>query len=585
MAFEGTDDLTRLTTYNDTLRGGCPPVRADHAPVPGFRRHERLARPAAGAGRRPHRRRTCSNCRAGARLGRADRDQRRLAAGRARIRHPLPGPGRGGRPFRRLKAARIICSLREGAIRLSPHGIQHRRGDGAGRVRLGRPGEAAGRSAGLRRGRGGALHSLSSTWLLRGDRSNPSALWRPAACRLLGASRARSFQTRPMPSPFDEMLAAGYGFTDPAVTLGAALERNSTVHQEPKIKIPLAMMNRHGLIAGATGTGKTKTLQLLTEQLSAQGVPVFAADIKGDLAASPCPGEAGDRVDRPRQGHRLALEAGRRAGRVREPERQARASSSARRCSSFGPLLLGKVLVAQRHPDQRAHAGLQVLRRRPAPAARPAGSPGGAAVPRSDAGKPALGAVRRHVEAPRSGVLLRKMVELEQQGAGQFFGEPEFDVKDLMHVDLRRPRASSPARAGRRAGQAAAVLDLHDVDAGGAVPQPSRGRRPGQAQARVLLRRGAPAVRRTPARRFSSRSSRSCASSARRASGSTSSPRRPTDVPTTYSRSSATACSTRCGPTPPMTTRRSAPRSAPFPRPSSTIWRRRSPRSASARRS
>jgi DNA helicase HerA-like ATPase len=99
-----------------------------------------------------------------------------------------------------------------------------------------------------------------------------------------------------MPSSFADMLAACYGFTDPAVTLGAALEKGGAVHQEPKVKIPLAMMNRHGLIAGATGTGKTKTLQLLTEQLSAQGVPVFAADIKGDLSGLAMPGEASDRV-------------------------------------------------------------------------------------------------------------------------------------------------------------------------------------------------------------------------------------------------------------------------------------------------
>src|SRR4029078_12968768 len=95
---------------------------------------------------------------------------------------------------------------------------------------------------------------------------------------------------------FDEMLKAGYGFADAAVTLGAALEAGGTVHPEPKVRIPLAMMNRHGLIAGATGTGKTKTLQLLAEQLSAQGVPVFAADIKGDLSGLAMPGEATDRV-------------------------------------------------------------------------------------------------------------------------------------------------------------------------------------------------------------------------------------------------------------------------------------------------
>ena len=87
-----------------------------------------------------------------------------------------------------------------------------------------------------------------------------------------------------MAPTFKEVLAAGYGNTDPSVILGAALESSGTVDQEPKVKIPLAMMNRHGLIAGATGTGKTRTLQLLTDQLSAQGVPVFVADMKGDLS-------------------------------------------------------------------------------------------------------------------------------------------------------------------------------------------------------------------------------------------------------------------------------------------------------------
>lgn len=67
-----------------------------------------------------------------------------------------------------------------------------------------------------------------------------------------------------MAASFTEMLADGYGFTEPAVLLGAAVE-GQTAHPEPKVKIPLAMVNRHGLIAGATGTGKTKTLQFLAE--------------------------------------------------------------------------------------------------------------------------------------------------------------------------------------------------------------------------------------------------------------------------------------------------------------------------------
>ena len=73
-----------------------------------------------------------------------------------------------------------------------------------------------------------------------------------------------------------------------AVTLGAPLEGHESA-PEPLVRIPLAMMNRHGLIAGATGTGKTKTLQLMAEQLSAAGVPVFLADLKGDLPVWPPP--------------------------------------------------------------------------------------------------------------------------------------------------------------------------------------------------------------------------------------------------------------------------------------------------------
>src|SRR5215470_11640053 len=97
-------------------------------------------------------------------------------------------------------------------------------------------------------------------------------------------------------SSLAESIQAGYRFTQPVVTLGAALDGPSVI-QQPKIAIPLSMMNRHGLIAGATGTGKTKTLQLLTEQLSAQGIPVFVADLKGDLSGIAVPGAASPAID------------------------------------------------------------------------------------------------------------------------------------------------------------------------------------------------------------------------------------------------------------------------------------------------
>src|SRR3954447_9716230 len=82
------------------------------------------------------------------------------------------------------------------------------------------------------------------------------------------------------PDPLVDAIAPGYAFEGPALELGG-LMRSATELTGAHIRIPLGMLNRHGLVAGATGTGKTKTLQLMAEQLSAAGVPVFAADIKG----------------------------------------------------------------------------------------------------------------------------------------------------------------------------------------------------------------------------------------------------------------------------------------------------------------
>src|SRR4029450_7357901 len=95
--------------------------------------------------------------------------------------------------------------------------------------------------------------------------------------------------------PIAQAVAPGYAFEGPALELGGLMLDADTLSGVP-IRIPLGMLNRHGLVAGATGTGKTKTLQLLAEQLSAAGVPVFAADIKGDLSGLSVPGEASDKL-------------------------------------------------------------------------------------------------------------------------------------------------------------------------------------------------------------------------------------------------------------------------------------------------
>ena len=232
-------------------------------------------------------------------------------------------------------------------------------------------------------------------------------------------------------SAFTDMLAAGYGTEEPSLVLGAALE-GSQIHKEPKVRLPLAMANRHGLVAGATGTGKTKTLQLLTEQLSAQGVPVFVADMKGDLSGLAMPGEATPRVSG-RSGE-IGWQWEAKGVPVEFVSLSGKSGVQLRATvSSFGPILLGKVLslndtqtsvltMVFKYSDDNQlplldlsdlRAVLQFLS--------------------SDDGKPAL-AEYGGMSGASVGVLLRKMVELESQGADRFFGEPEFDVRDLLQT-------------------------------------------------------------------------------------------------------------------------------------------------------
>jgi uncharacterized protein len=234
-------------------------------------------------------------------------------------------------------------------------------------------------------------------------------------------------------SALDSVLTEGYGFDDDAVILGRplapALDAPLNDHY---VQVPLRMLNRHGLVAGATGTGKTKTLQVIAEQLSRAGVPVFLADLKGDLTglANASPGhEAIDArmgaMELPWQPESFPVELLSISGEVGTPLRVA--------LSSFGPLLLAKVLdctdtqesvlqVVFRYADESQLALLdlidliELLR-----------------YLTSDEG--------REVQAEYGGmstqtlnVLLRKAMELEGQGGDTFFGEPEFDVEDLLRT-------------------------------------------------------------------------------------------------------------------------------------------------------
>jgi DNA helicase HerA-like ATPase len=189
------------------------------------------------------------------------------------------------------------------------------------------------------------------------------------------------------------------------------------------------MVNRHGLIAGATGTGKTRTLQLIAEQLSAAGVPVFVADIKGDLSGLAVPGDSNDRIASRAKETGYAWKPN--AFPVEFLSLTGKQGAQLRATvSSFGPLLLAKVLDL--NPTQASVLSLVF---------KYCDDKGLLLIDFSD-----LRAVLQYLTGEGAdelktyggmskatvGVLLREMVELEQQGAEQFFGEPEFDIDDLL---------------------------------------------------------------------------------------------------------------------------------------------------------
>ncbi len=232
------------------------------------------------------------------------------------------------------------------------------------------------------------------------------------------------------PNVIDAARAA-FGKNGPGVVLGAVMHDGAT-HPEPLVTMPLAMMNRHGLIAGATGTGKTKSLQLIAEQLSMAGVPVFLADIKGDVSGIAVPGEANPKITQRAADTGYAWHA---AGfPVEFLSLTGRFGAQLRATvSSFGPLLLAKVLglnetqtsvlaLVFKYCDDKGLLLLDfedlrdVLQYLTGDGASELADYGG-------------------MSKQTVGVLLREMVELEQQGAGIFFGEPEFDLGDLLQVD------------------------------------------------------------------------------------------------------------------------------------------------------
>ena len=95
---------------------------------------------------------------------------------------------------------------------------------------------------------------------------------------------------------FQEIISGGYTFKGDSILLGAAMHEGEC-QTGMLVSVPLKTLNRHGLIAGATGTGKTKTMQILAEQLSAKGIPVLMMDVKGDLSGIAAASEGHPKID------------------------------------------------------------------------------------------------------------------------------------------------------------------------------------------------------------------------------------------------------------------------------------------------
>lgn len=251
-------------------------------------------------------------------------------------------------------------------------------------------------------------------------------------------------------SDYAQRVQTGYT-REGAIPLGVYLEEGEPVASVP-VTLPLATMNRHGLIAGATGTGKTRTLQLLAEGLSDAGVPVFLTDIKGDLT-----GLVESGVSSPALEERTVKQ-----GQAWVPAAfpaefyslggQGEGLPIRTSVTDFGPLLLAKVLGLNDTQESALslifhwadQAGLALIDLGDLRSAL--------TYLTSDEGKDELTAIGG-VAPATAGVILREISALEAQGANEFFGEPAFDVHDFMRL------SSAGCHAGGFSGDGGATSD------------------------------------------------------------------------------------------------------------------------------
>lgn len=227
-------------------------------------------------------------------------------------------------------------------------------------------------------------------------------------------------------------IASGYHFSGGTVALGAAMSEGEP-HADVQVGLPLSMMNRHGLVAGATGTGKTKTLQSMAEQLSAQGVPVFLADVKGDLSGLAAEGTASEKI----------TERARSVGQDWKPTKfpveffalggEGTGVPIRATVSSFGPILLSRVMDLNATQESSLQLVFHYADTHQLELFNLADLRAVIQFLTSPEGKEDL-AELGGLSKQTAGVILRELVGLEADGMDQFFGEPEFDSAEFLRT-------------------------------------------------------------------------------------------------------------------------------------------------------
>ena len=228
---------------------------------------------------------------------------------------------------------------------------------------------------------------------------------------------------------FIQAINQSYTFKNPSIYLGAGVYEGEIL-ADARVNLSLRMMTRHGLVTGATGSGKTRTLQLIAEQLSAAGVPVFMPDMKGDISGMAKEGATDARIEE--RAKALGIDYEPAAFPLELYSLSGKSGAQMRATvTEFGPVLLGKILelndvqtgvlnVIFKYADDKDLPIVDFNDLKKVLNYLTEGK--GAEEIRNDYGK---------ISSSTSGTILRKIVSLEQQGVDQIFGEPSFDVEDF----------------------------------------------------------------------------------------------------------------------------------------------------------